>query len=102
MGRPWTQRLKRHFLSLAGTYRNCAGGVTPWGDLILAEDGVSPHFIVGVTPDGKIYKLARTTLGELTGACFSPDGTTLFVNIQTPGVTVAITGPWQELRATAI
>jgi hypothetical protein len=76
--------------------------IAPWGDLILAEDGVSPHFVVGVTPEGKIYKLARTTLGELTGACFSPDGTTLFVNIQTPGVTVAITGPWQELRATAI
>lgn len=76
--------------------------VAPWGDLMIAEDGVSPHFIVGVTPEGKIYKVARTTLSELTGACFSPDGTTLFVNIQIPGFTVAITGPWQELRATAI
>lgn len=57
---------------------------------------------VGVTPEGKIYKLAKTSLGEVAGACFSPDGTTLFVNIQTPGLTVAITGPWQKLRAIAI
>ena len=31
---------------------------------------------------------------EWAGATFSPDGKTLFVNIQTPGVTFAITGPW--------
>ena len=76
--------------------------IAPWGDLIICEDGVSPQFVVGVTPEGKIYKLAKTTLGEMAGACFSPDGTTLFVNIQTPGVTVAITGPWQTLRQGAI
>ena len=49
-----------------------------------------------------MYKLAKTTLGELAGAVFSPDGSTLFVNIQTPGVTVAITGPWDTLRALAV
>ena len=31
---------------------------------------------------------------EWAGACYSPDGSWLFVNIQTPGVTFAITGPW--------
>ncbi|HEV8695149.1 MAG TPA: alkaline phosphatase PhoX [Lysobacter sp.] len=31
---------------------------------------------------------------EFAGACWSPDGRTLFVNIQTPGITFAITGPW--------
>ena len=31
---------------------------------------------------------------EWAGATFSPDGRTLFVNIQSPGVTFAITGPW--------
>ena len=31
---------------------------------------------------------------EWAGACYSPDGNWLFVNIQTPGVTFAITGPW--------
>ena len=33
---------------------------------------------------------------EWCGACFSPDGRILFVNIQTPGITFAITGPWQR------
>ena len=31
---------------------------------------------------------------EFTGATFSADGETLFVNIQEPGITFAITGPW--------
>ena len=34
---------------------------------------------------------------EWAGAVFSPDGKWLFVNIQTPGVTFAITGPWPWL-----
>ncbi|MGH9555232.1 MAG: alkaline phosphatase PhoX [Terriglobales bacterium] len=34
---------------------------------------------------------------EWAGANFSPDGKWLFVNIQTPGITFAITGPWQWL-----
>ena len=76
--------------------------IAPWGDLIVTEDGVSPHYVVGVTPEGKTYKLAKTSLGEFAGACFSPDGSTLFVNIQTPGLTVAITGPWKSLRDRAV
>ena len=36
---------------------------------------------------------------EWAGATFSPDGDTLFVNIQTPGITFAITGPWDALAA---
>jgi secreted PhoX family phosphatase len=79
---------------------NCDNGcVAPWGDLIVCEDGSSPQHVVGVTPEGGIYKLARTTISELAGPCFSPDGSTLFVNIQNPGVTVAITGPWDQLRS---
>ena len=30
---------------------------------------------------------------EWAGACYSPDGDWLFANIQSPGVTVAITEP---------
>ncbi|HEY0891421.1 MAG TPA: alkaline phosphatase PhoX [Cellvibrio sp.] len=41
---------------------------------------------------------AHKKKSEFCGACFSPDGTTLFVNIQQPGFTLAITGPWQTLR----
>ena len=36
---------------------------------------------------------------EWAGATFSPDGKTLFVNIQSPGVTFAIDGPWEALAA---
>ncbi len=36
---------------------------------------------------------------EWAGATFSPDGKTLFVNIQTPGITFAITGPWDAVAS---
>ena len=74
--------------------------VTPWGDLIICEDGPNEEFLIGVTPEGNIYRFARNAgnLSELAGATFSPDGTTLFVNIQSPGITLAITGPWHEIR----
>jgi secreted PhoX family phosphatase len=71
--------------------------VTPWGDLILCEDGSGDQFLVGITPDGAIYKFAHNAVSdsEFAGATFSPDGSTLFVNIQGDGLTLAITGPWQ-------
>ena len=31
---------------------------------------------------------------EFAGATYSPCGRWLFVNVQTPGITFAITGPW--------
>jgi len=31
---------------------------------------------------------------EFAGCCFDPTGRYLFVNIQTPGITFAIAGPW--------
>jgi secreted PhoX family phosphatase len=31
---------------------------------------------------------------EMTGPCFSPDGRVLFGNVQEPGHTFAIRGPW--------
>lgn len=33
---------------------------------------------------------------EWCGSCFSPDGRVLFANLQSPGITVAITGPWTK------
>ena len=72
--------------------------VAPWGDLIICEDGPSVDYLVGVTPDGKLYRFGKNALNEseLAGAVFSPDATTLFVNIFTPGMTLAITGPWNK------
>ena len=50
----------------------------------------------GITPAGEVYPLAllhdRT---ELAGACFSPDGATMFVNLYRPARTLAINGPWR-------
>ncbi len=74
--------------------------VAPWGDVIICEDGPEEEFIVGITPEGHLYRFARNAgnLSEFAGATFSPDGTTLFVNVQSPGITFAITGPWHEIR----
>jgi secreted PhoX family phosphatase len=71
--------------------------VAPWGDLVLCEDGPGWQNLVGVSPAGEPYLLAQNVRSpsELAGACFSPDGTTLFVNLQRPGLTAAITGPWR-------
>lgn len=74
---------------------NCV--VAPWGDLVLCEDGSSPDsFVVGVTREGELYRIARNAAdaSEFAGCTFSPDGSTLFVNLQHPGITVAIRGPW--------
>ena len=72
--------------------------IAPWGDLFLCEDGPGPNGVVLVTQDGEAYSFAVNALnsGEMCGACFSPDGSTMFVNMQSPGITFAITGPWRR------
>ncbi|MBK1875381.1 alkaline phosphatase PhoX [Pelagicoccus mobilis] len=72
--------------------------VAPWGDIVICEDDNESSAIVGVTPRGELYHIAHVSIkSELAGACFSPDGSTLFVNIQNlPGQTLAITGPWKK------
>jgi len=72
--------------------------VTPWGSLILAEDGNAASHVLSATPGGPTYAIARNMLNdsEFTGPTFSADGKVLFVNIQTPGITLAITGPWRD------
>jgi uncharacterized protein len=71
--------------------------VSPYGGVILAEDGEGVQHLVGVTDDGKSYTLARNDANgsEFTGPVFSPDGSTLFASVQAePGRLFAITGPW--------
>lgn len=74
--------------------------VTPNGHLFVCEDqytSIVDNHIRGVTPEGKLYNFARLhEQTELAGACFSPDGSTLFVNVYSPTKTLAITGPWQD------
>lgn len=72
--------------------------VAPNGHLVVCEDQYTAtvaNHLRGITPDGAAYPLALLReQTELAGACFSPDGRTLFVNIYSPTRTVAITGPW--------
>lgn len=74
--------------------------VAPWGDLIVCEDTDEKQDLNGITPEGKVYKLGRNAKSnsELAGAVFSPDGSTLFMNIQHSGITLAINGPWEKAR----
>jgi secreted PhoX family phosphatase len=90
--------------------------VTPRGGLLLCEDNsggtTNPgERLLGLTLEGEIFTFAMNNIqlggsynakigpgnyrqAEWAGACYSPDGKWLFANIQTPGVTFAITGPW--------
>jgi len=72
--------------------------LSPWGDLIVCEDTADHCGLVGIRPDGHQYILADNayTRSELAGICFSPDGKTMFVNIQVNGMTLAVTGPWSR------
>jgi uncharacterized protein len=67
------------------------------GELVICEDGSGDQFVVGATRQGRLYRIARNALNrsEFAGATFSPDGRILFVNIQSPGITFAIQGPWR-------
>ncbi|MFI0819887.1 alkaline phosphatase PhoX [Streptomyces sp. NPDC021098] len=82
--------------------------VSPYGGLVIAEDGEGIQHLFGATDDGRTYPIARNDLNigtaeepefsEFTGVVFSPDGATLYANIQEPGIMLAITGPWRRQR----
>ena len=71
--------------------------MAPWGDLIVCEDTSDHCGLVGIRPDGSQYPIADNPYSdsELAGVCFSPDGAIMFVNVQYPGMTLAITGDWR-------
>jgi secreted PhoX family phosphatase len=86
--------------------------MSPRGGLVLCEDNRKGNPCVhGVTREGQIVRLVRNACRlrgerngisgdfrdrEFTGATFSPDGRWLFLNMQSPGLTLAITGPWNS------
>ena len=79
-------------------------------DIFLCEDSQAEQFIRGVTQDGQIYDFAKTERNhsEFCGACFDPDGQTLYVNLQgergqldagppnQEALTYAIYGPFEK------
>jgi hypothetical protein len=74
--------------------------VSPRGrGLVLCEDGDGEQHLRGLTLDGRLFDFClnlvpRYESAEFAGATFSPDGATLFVNIQTPGLTFGVWGDW--------
>lgn len=72
--------------------------ISPRGVLFVCEDSDGDDRLLAVMPDGNVYPFGRNVLSnsELTGVCFSPDGSTMFLNLQQDGLTLAITGPWEK------
>jgi secreted PhoX family phosphatase len=74
--------------------------VAPNGHLLVCEDQYSDtvnNNLKGVQPNGEIYDFAKVRWQtEPAGVCFSPDGSTLFVNLYSPTATLAIKGPWHQ------
>ena len=75
--------------------------VAPWGDVWFCEDGSGTDRVMGVAPQGRTYEFARNRLNgsELAGCTFAPDGKTFFVNIQNPGLTFVIWGPFGRVNS---
>lgn len=81
---------------------------SPRGTLVVCEDNVDDNYLRGLTQGGRLFDIALNRLvsstgvdrsnDEFAGSTFSPDGHTLFVNIQASrGMTFAIGGPWHSI-----
>jgi len=85
--------------------------LSPRGGLAICEDNSKAPSMHGLMRDGRIFRFARNSIHlagerngitgdfstrEFAGATYSPDGKWLFFNIQSPGITFAVTGPWAD------
>jgi secreted PhoX family phosphatase len=72
--------------------------VSPFGGVMIAEDGDGRPHLLGATQDGELFLMARSETqdadSEFCGPVFSPDQRTLFANLQRPGYVFAIQGPF--------
>lgn len=71
----------------------------PWGDLLISGTGPDgAPTLYGVSVQGEAYPLARNVYNQasFSGMAFSPDAQTLFLNLDTAAVTLAVSGPWQS------
>ena len=77
--------------------------VMPTGHLLVCEDqytDISDNHLRGINGSGQTYMIARSRVqSEFAGGCFSPDGSTLFVNLMKPTMTLAIKGPWAKVKS---
>lgn len=82
--------------------------VSPYGSLVLAEDGATANHLISWSETVGAQAIARNLLvleqgdqggnvySELAGPTFTPDGKLLFANIQEPGHAFVIRGPWRR------
>ena len=90
--------------------------VSPRGGIVLCEDGDGLEYLHGLTTDGAVFPFALNNVvipaggvpgksvspgtytgSEWAGSVFEPkNGNWLFANLQSPGITFAITGPWRR------
>jgi uncharacterized protein len=119
-----TMKLKAIFVSDDQLVGNNPDNITvsPRGGIIVCEDGgnsADPFGtgtrILGISAQGDSFIFCKNNISlsaaqitgadksiapgnyrgsEFAGACWEPSGRILFCNIQTPGITFAITGPW--------
>ena len=75
--------------------------ISPWGDLIVCEDNSDINRLWGINQKGEPYLIAQNSYSgsEFAGACFSPFDNTMFVNLQSNGLTLMIDGNWGKVRA---
>jgi hypothetical protein len=76
---------------------------------VVCEDNINDNYLRGLSRGGQLFDIALNRLvsrltgqprfnDEFAGSTFSPDGHTLFVNIQAGrGMTFAIWGPWEVI-----
>jgi uncharacterized protein len=69
----------------------------------IGQGGTRDNYLRILTPEGKIADFAKNITpnfinSEFAGSTFSKDGKTLFANLQSAGVTLAIWGDWGRFR----
>jgi secreted PhoX family phosphatase len=91
--------------------------VSPRGSLMICEDRLGlfkkGQYIAGLNADGELFAFCQANpelnavygghdlhdtavISEWAGVCFSDDGMWMFANLFRPGITFAITGPWNK------
>lgn len=114
-GQVWLYRLESESLELVYEspeymVMDYPDQITPLGaGMVLCQDSkrTPAQVLYWLSPERELRLLARNNteidgtnyrMAEWSGVCTSADGKWLFANIYTPGFSVAITGPWEQLR----